>query len=140
MKEFPQIKVSTFNLLLDVYSLAYTTLYNTSTLPTFQYNPYRDRLIKVFSSYNDEHFSFEDFLDLVSVMSENCPLNVKAAWAFRVFDFNEDNQITKSDIFDMLDRLTKFTHLENEAKDHITDVVCLSLIKFSFKLFKTFKI
>lgn len=65
-------------------------------------------------------------------MSENCPLNVKAAWAFRVFDFNEDNQITKSDIFDMLDRLTKFTHLENEAKDHITDVVCLSLIKFSF--------
>lgn len=61
-------------------------------------------------------------------MSENCPLNVKAAWAFRVFDFDEDNQITKSDIFAMLDRLTKFTHLQIEEKDHISEVVCIFII------------
>lgn len=56
-------------------------------------------------------------------MSENCPLKVKAAWAFKVFDFNEDNQITKEDLFALMDRLTKFSELSVEEKDHICDVV-----------------
>lgn len=53
--------------------------------PQLKYNPFRDRIFKVFSSKIDEHFSFEDFLDLVSVMHENCPLGVKALWAFKVY-------------------------------------------------------
>lgn len=51
----------------------------------FQHNPFRDQLFAVFSSQNDGRLSFEDFVDLSSVMSVNCPLPVKAAWAFRVF-------------------------------------------------------
>lgn len=53
--------------------------------PQLKYNPFRERIFHVFSSKNDNHFSFEDFLDLCSVMSENCPLKVKAAWAFKIF-------------------------------------------------------
>lgn len=51
----------------------------------FQYNPFRNQIFAVFSSQNDGRLSFEDFVDLSSVMSVNCPLRVKAAWAFRVF-------------------------------------------------------
>ena len=53
--------------------------------PQLKYNPFRDRLFRVFSSQKDEHFSFEDFLDLCSAMHENCPLDVKALWAFKVY-------------------------------------------------------
>lgn len=54
-----------------------------------KYNPFRERIFEVFSSKKDKCFSFEDFLDLCSVMSENCPLKVKAAWAFKMFGKSE---------------------------------------------------
>lgn len=53
--------------------------------PQLKFNPFRDRLFRVFSSQKDEHFSFEDFLDLCSAMHEDCPLEVKALWAFQVY-------------------------------------------------------
>lgn len=53
--------------------------------PQLKYNPFRDRLFRVFSSEKDERYSFEDFLDLCSAMHEDCPLDVKALWAFRVY-------------------------------------------------------
>lgn len=54
-------------------------------LPELRFNPFRDRLVSVFSSEEDGCLSFEDFLDLVSVLNENAPLQLKADWAFRVF-------------------------------------------------------
>lgn len=51
----------------------------------FQHNPFKDRLCKVFSTGMDGCFSFEDLLDLFSVMSHACPNNVKANWAFHIF-------------------------------------------------------
>lgn len=39
----------------------------------------------MFSSENDDRFSFEDMLDLFSVLSEKCPLAVKASWAFQIY-------------------------------------------------------
>lgn len=53
--------------------------------PQLKYNPFRSRIFRVFSSEQDECFSFEDFLDLVSAMHDDCPLGVKALWAFRVY-------------------------------------------------------
>ncbi|KAJ0174219.1 hypothetical protein K1T71_010365 [Dendrolimus kikuchii] len=69
-------------------------------------NPFQDRLFRVFSSKQDDCFSFEDLLDLCSAMSSECPPEVKAAWAFRVFDLDEDNQISARDISEIVDRLT----------------------------------
>ncbi|XP_028177585.1 calcium and integrin-binding protein 1-like [Ostrinia furnacalis] len=69
-------------------------------------NPFSDRIFRVFSSKQDDCFSFEDMLDLCSVMSSDCPPEVKAAWAFRIFDIDEDNQITESDICEIINRLT----------------------------------
>lgn len=59
--------------------------YIADQFPQLKYNPFCGRLFKVFSSIDDNHMSFEDFLNLCSVMSENCPLKVKAAWAFKMF-------------------------------------------------------
>nr|CAD7442570.1 unnamed protein product [Timema bartmani] len=68
-------------------------------------NPYRDRLLEVFSSYNDSHMSFEDMLDLFSALSENCPDNVKARWAFKIFDFDDDNLLSVDDLKHIVGRL-----------------------------------
>lgn len=53
--------------------------------PQLKYNPFRDRLFRVFSTLKDEKFSFEDFLDLSSAFHDDCPLEVKALWAFQVY-------------------------------------------------------
>uniref|UniRef100_A0A182IVM8 WD repeat-containing protein 89 n=1 Tax=Anopheles atroparvus TaxID=41427 RepID=A0A182IVM8_ANOAO len=87
------------------------------------HNPFRDRLLHVFSSENDERFSFEDLLDLFSVLSDKCPLSVKATWAFQLYDFDDDNVITKEDILILCDRLTKHDSLEEAEKQSIADVL-----------------
>ncbi|XP_067002926.1 calcium and integrin-binding family member 2 [Anabrus simplex] len=74
--------------------------------PEFKVNPFQDRLFKVFSSHHDGCFSFEDILDLYSALSENCPTRVKAMWAFKIFDLDDDNFITEEDVMRTVERLT----------------------------------
>lgn len=76
MEMFPQLKASTC-LMLALRTIKIEFL--------FQYNPFRDRLFRVFSSQEDECYSFEDFLDLCSAMHRDCPVETKAGWAFQVF-------------------------------------------------------
>ncbi|XP_013137387.1 PREDICTED: calcium and integrin-binding protein 1-like [Papilio polytes] len=93
-----------------------------------QNNPFQDRIFHVFSSNNDDCFSFEDMLDLCSAMSSECPTEVKAAWAFRIFDLDEDGQISMRDISEIIDRLTgcskdRFYQLDDESKTKIAHVI-----------------
>jgi calcium and integrin-binding protein 1 len=53
--------------------------------PELKHNPFKDRIFKVFSSTQDGNCNFEDFLDMMSVLSQNAPLAVKAEYAFRIF-------------------------------------------------------
>ncbi|XP_058834072.1 calcium and integrin-binding family member 2-like [Topomyia yanbarensis] len=87
------------------------------------YNPFHDRLFDVFSSQHDTRCSFEDILDMFSVMSHSCPQQIKAAWAFRVFDCDNDNMITREDISAICDRLTKYDRLMEEDKENIAEVI-----------------
>ncbi|KAJ2948636.1 hypothetical protein O0L34_g7892 [Tuta absoluta] len=93
-----------------------------------QNNPFQDRLFRVFSSEMDDRFSFEDLLDLYSAMSADCPADTKAAWAFRIYDIDEDNQISKRDICEIIDRLTGNTknsklHIDKDSKEKIAQVL-----------------
>ena len=54
-------------------------------VPELAHNPFADRICYVFSSAKDGYMTFEDFLDMASVMSSNSPAEVKADWAFKVF-------------------------------------------------------
>uniref|UniRef100_A0AAR5Q6V7 EF-hand domain-containing protein n=1 Tax=Dendroctonus ponderosae TaxID=77166 RepID=A0AAR5Q6V7_DENPD len=72
-----------------------------------KYNPFRDRIFQVFSSEEDGKMSFEDILDLCSAMSEKCPASVKAAWAFRILDFDGDGFVGEDDLAQVIQRLTQ---------------------------------
>ncbi|KAL5286084.1 hypothetical protein ACFFRR_007651 [Megaselia abdita] len=91
--------------------------------PELRHNPYSDRIFKVFSTQDERTLSFDEFMNLCSVFSENSPLKVKASWAFMIFDFDEDNQITENDLCELIDRLTQPMLLSPEEKDKICKVL-----------------
>ncbi|XKL67109.1 hypothetical protein PGB90_010529 [Kerria lacca] len=73
--------------------------------PELGANPFRDRICRIFSSNHDGDCTFEDFLDMMSVFSENAPRNVKAEHAFRIYDFDGDDMIGVDDLRQVIDRL-----------------------------------
>ncbi|XP_032680212.1 calcium and integrin-binding protein 1-like [Odontomachus brunneus] len=75
-------------------------------LPQIRCNPFRDAIYRVFSSKQDGCLSFEDTLDLCSAFSANCPRGVRATWAFEIFDFDGDNEISLNDLIEIVRRLT----------------------------------
>ncbi|XP_031549820.1 calcium and integrin-binding family member 2-like [Actinia tenebrosa] len=85
-----------------------------ATLPELRVNPFKDRICKVFSSSKDGNLTFEDFLDMMSVFSENAPKSVKVEYAFRIYDFNEDDYICENDLKKVIQRLCGQQRLSNE--------------------------
>lgn len=74
-------------------------------LPELRENPFKERMCEVFST-GSRGLHFEDFLDMFSVFSERAPWDLKATYAFRIYDFNNDAAICRSDIQQILKRLT----------------------------------
>ncbi|KAL3285987.1 hypothetical protein HHI36_000501 [Cryptolaemus montrouzieri] len=95
--------------------------------PQLKCNPFKDRIFRVFSSRKDGQLSFEDMLDLYSVMSYKCPDKVKSLWAFRIFDYDEDGALGEKDLMVVIDKLTqseKTGHeIDVENKKHIIKVL-----------------
>lgn len=61
--------------------------------------PFAKRLCKVFTTdSNEQGLNFEDFLDMMSVFSDRAPWNLKATYAFKIFDFDNDNKLSATDI------------------------------------------
>lgn len=75
-------------------------------LPEFSCNPFTDRLLRTFSSGKDDCMSFEDFLDMLSVLSEDAPVDVKTEYAFQIYDFDEDGVLNEEDLAELVRRLT----------------------------------
>ncbi|KZS03067.1 Protein CIB2 [Daphnia magna] len=76
-----------------------------NTLPELKENPFRDRILKVFSSNGSGDLSFDDFLDLLSVFSEHAPRELKLHYAFRIYDMDGDGVIGPSDLKAVIGRL-----------------------------------
>lgn len=68
-------------------------------------NPFSHRICEVFST-DGRGLHFEDFLDMFSVLSERAPWDLKATYAFRIYDFNDDAAISAEDIKEILSCLT----------------------------------
>lgn len=70
-------------------------------------NPFADRICQVFSSAGDGSgdCTFEDYLDMMSVFSDSAPKSVKAEHAFRIFDFDGDDMLSKNDLRQVIQRL-----------------------------------
>ncbi|KAJ8935432.1 hypothetical protein NQ314_012852 [Rhamnusium bicolor] len=92
--------------------------------PQLKYNPFKDRIFRVFSSHKDDKFSFEDMLDLCSVMSDKCPDKIKAAWAFKIFDFDEDDAVGEEDLMEVINKLTGSAGtIDIEHQEHIIKIL-----------------
>ncbi|XP_063053976.1 calcium and integrin-binding family member 2 [Engraulis encrasicolus] len=76
-------------------------------MPELKENPFRNRIVESFSEDGLGNLSFNDFVDMFSVLSEMAPRELKAIYAFKIYDFNVDNFICKEDLEKTLNRLTK---------------------------------
>ncbi|XP_071438584.1 calcium and integrin-binding family member 2 [Hetaerina americana] len=77
------------------------------TLQELRENPFRRRICEVFSRDGSGDMTFEDFLDLLSVFSEQAPRDIKVLYAFRIYDFDGDDHIGPSDLEQTLKLLTR---------------------------------
>merc|ERR1711942_16446 len=99
-----------------------------TTLQELKVNPFALRICQVFAQNND-FLLFEEFLDMMSVLSEAAPPQVKAEWAFKVFDYDEDNLLGHSDVRKVVEAITNSGEgagAENIArldKDQVASVV-----------------
>uniref|UniRef100_A0A6M2DHW1 Putative ca2+-binding kinase n=1 Tax=Xenopsylla cheopis TaxID=163159 RepID=A0A6M2DHW1_XENCH len=84
--------------------------------PELSTNPFGDRICKIFSSSKDGDCTFEDFLDMMSVFSENTPISVKAEHAFRIYDFDEDDMLGVNDLKEIIKRLNGQENQLNEQE------------------------
>jgi Ca2+-binding EF-hand superfamily protein len=55
------------------------------TIACLQENPFRQRICQVFSRDGKGNLTFEDFLDLLSVFSEQAPRDIKVFYAFKIY-------------------------------------------------------
>ncbi|XP_031420700.1 calcium and integrin-binding family member 2 isoform X1 [Clupea harengus] len=76
-------------------------------MPELKENPFRNRIVESFSEDGMGNLSFNDFVDMFSVLSEMAPRELKAIYAFKIYDFNVDNFLCKEDLEKTLNRLTK---------------------------------
>ncbi|XP_015184839.1 PREDICTED: calcium and integrin-binding family member 3 [Polistes dominula] len=74
-------------------------------IPELKENPFRERISEVFTKSNrkqqsedTEGICFEDFLEMMSVFSEQAPRDLKVFYAFKIYDFDEDGVLGVGDL------------------------------------------
>jgi Ca2+-binding EF-hand superfamily protein len=76
-------------------------------IPFVEVNPLRDRLALCFGFENEiTEMNFELFLQGVALFNSHGKREEKLKIAFKMHDFDNDNQISKSDLLTYLDRVT----------------------------------
>ncbi|XP_005141568.1 calcium and integrin-binding family member 3 isoform X2 [Lathamus discolor] len=93
------------------------------SMPELKDNPFRQRIAEVFSEGGDGNMTLDDFLDMFSVLSEMAPRDLKAYYAFKIYDFNNDDYICKSDLEKTVNKLTR-----NELTPEEVSLVCEKVI------------
>uniref|UniRef100_A0A5F9CGK1 Calcium and integrin-binding family member 2 n=1 Tax=Oryctolagus cuniculus TaxID=9986 RepID=A0A5F9CGK1_RABIT len=84
-------------------------------MPELRENPFKERIVEAFSEDGEGNLTFNDFVDMFSVLCESAPRELKANYAFKIYDFNTDNFICKEDLELTLARLTKSELAEDEV-------------------------
>lgn len=58
---------------------------NIENLPELLENPFKSRICEAFSRDGEGNLTFEDFLDMLSVFSEQAPRDIKVFYAFKIY-------------------------------------------------------
>ncbi|KAL4227934.1 Calcium and integrin-binding member 3 [Mactra antiquata] len=85
-------------------------------------NPFCERICQVFSEDGSGDMCFEDFLDMFSVFSEAAPKDIKCVYAFRIYDFDGDNFLSRPDLEKTLQCLTR-NQLSDEEVSFVVEKV-----------------
>ncbi|KAH8252613.1 hypothetical protein KR032_000801 [Drosophila birchii] len=105
-------------------------------MPELRENPFRRRICEAFSRDGQGNLSFEDFLDALSVFSEQAPRDIKVFYAFKIYGkfslysilyflltyFDQDGFIGHADLMSCLTTMTK-NELSPEEHQQIADKV-----------------
>ncbi|XP_014775000.1 calcium and integrin-binding family member 2 [Octopus bimaculoides] len=92
-------------------------------LPEFKENPFRQRIFQVFSADNSGNLTFDEFLDLFSIFSDSAPRELKASYAFKIYDFDNDKSLGKTDLDKTLECLTRNELTEKEREIIVNKVL-----------------
>eukprot|EP00051_Salpingoeca_urceolata_P026807 m.478787 g.478787 ORF g.478787 m.478787 type:complete len:180 (-) comp21231_c0_seq1:259-798(-) len=99
------------------------TLSEVLELPELKVNPFRERICQIFSEDGSGAMSFEDFLDMMSVFSEGATRDVKASYAFRMYDFDGDGYLDKQDLIEAITCLCGAGGLKPAEMELISDKI-----------------
>lgn len=50
-----------------------------------QENPFKERIVEAFSEDGEGNLTFNDFVDMFSVLCESAPRELKASYAFKIY-------------------------------------------------------
>ena len=92
------------------------TIEEVTNMSELKENPFRKRICQVFSTSEDGSISFEDLLDMFSAFSDKAPWDLKAAYAFRIYDFDHDRYIGPADLERTLKCLTNSELTDEELE------------------------
>ncbi|CAG2166351.1 unnamed protein product [Oppiella nova] len=87
-------------------------------------NPFKQRICKVFSHDGSGDMTFDDFLDMLSVFSEQAPRDVKAFYAFKIYDYDDDGIISVQDLQQTVIALTR-----NELTHEEINIICEKVLE-----------
>ena len=106
-------------------------------MPELKENPFNQRICEVFAtpseaildkedgSTNNEtnSLSFENFLDMVYIFSEQAPLEDKIKYAFKIYDEDNDGYISRDDLHSIVSLMTKKQNATSSDQDidYLTD-------------------
>lgn len=93
-------------------------------MPEFKENPFKRRIFEVFSEDGLGNLRFDDFLDMLAVFNENTPRDIKAVYAFKIYDYDGDGEIGKEDFSLTLSALTR-----NQLTEEELDLVCQKVLE-----------
>ncbi|KAG7170181.1 Calcium and integrin-binding family member 3-like [Homarus americanus] len=77
------------------FSVPYSSL---DSLTELKENPFRRRVCQIFSTDGSASLTFDQFLEMFSVFSEHAPRDIKAIYAFRLYDFDSDGYLSEQDL------------------------------------------
>jgi len=92
-------------------------------IPELRENPFRHRICQVFSEDGCGNLTFDDFLDMFSVFSEMAPLQLKLKYAFRIYDYDGDDQLGHDDLSKMIRCLTRDELTDEEVEFIIERII-----------------
>ncbi|XP_037080459.1 calcium and integrin-binding family member 2-like [Pollicipes pollicipes] len=93
-------------------------------MPELRENPFNRRICMVFSDDRTGNMTFNDFLNMLSALSEEAPRDLKLHYAFQIFDFDGDQAVGVRDLESALYALTR----DDLGQDEV-NVICQKILE-----------